>query len=257
MKTLLVTFGCSWTLGVGVGYTPGMSEDELKKIAWQPEICDEFSFRSLLAKKYNLVNKNFSEGGSSNQRQIRFAKDFFSSDEFDRLKTEFDKIIVLWGITSTARNEMWSTELNRRANFFYSDPLDLAKTLTLLSYNHDYEVKLLAAEIQHWNTFFKNLNISNLWFDTFNHHDYIFSNASIENLIFKNKNPRDLMSILAINNGLKNVNDQYHTSNWKMDSKRVEYLVKQRILNPFSHHPTRQGHIQIANILAEHIEAIL
>jgi len=245
-------------MGIGVGYTQGQSEEEFKKIAWDKNTNDTLSFRSLLSKKYNLINKNWSKGGSSNQQQIRLAKTFFSSEEFNTLKTEFDKIIVLWGITSTARNEMWSNELDRLVNFVYTDTnIDLVKSMAVMSYNHEHEVKQLTTELQHWNIFFKNLNISNLWFDTFNHHDYDFSNSSTENLIFKNKNPRDLLSMLAINNGSTNIDDQYHRSIWENDSNRVDFLVNQGILNPISKHPTQQGHAQIADMLAEHIEAIL
>ena len=173
MKTLLVTFGCSWTFGVGVGYVQGMSHDEYIKIAWDHKRCGEFSFRGLLSKKYNLTNKNFAEGASSNQRQFRYAREFFCSQQIKQLKNDFDKIIVLWGITSTARNEMWSLEKGELVNLFYGRPdLKLVKNLIKFSYNHDHEVRLLKTEMDHWNAFFKSLDIDNLWFDTFNHHNY-------------------------------------------------------------------------------------
>ena len=255
MKRLLITFGCSWTYGVGASYTQGMSQDEYKETAWDIEKCEQLSFRGLLSKKYGFLNKNFASGGSSNQRQFRLAKEFFSSLEFEQLKSEFNKIIVLWGITSTARNEMWSLELDKLSNFFYhSQQTKLAKSLLKFCYNHDHEVRQLSTEMRHWNIFFKNLNIDNLWFDTFNHHDY---EPTVENLIFEDKSPRDLLSTLVMAHGLKNPDNRYHHSLWTVDSNRVEYLVNNGILNPFSHHPTQQGHEQLADMLSSSLESIL
>jgi hypothetical protein len=298
---MLVTLGCSWTFGVGVGYTQNLGHAEYKSIAWDSDLCNTLSFRGILSTKYNLVNKNLSSGGSSNQRQFRLAKIFFSSDEFKQIQKEFDQITVLWGITSTARNELFSIEDGQLRNFFYSENSQLAKSLVKFSYDHQNEVNLLETEMIHWDNYFENLNIKNLWFDTFNHHDYWesykpiyeanagpnwptwknfccqdFTNVgseiineifdsnrwdfslvgnSLPNLVLKNKNPRDLLSQLAINNGCTDIDNRYHTSDWDVDSNRVSYLVDRGILNPHSHHPTRIGHEQIANILDEYIRA--
>jgi hypothetical protein len=298
MKRLLITLGCSWTFGVGVGYTQNLGRAEYKSIAPDIDLCNTLSFRGILSAKYNLVNKNLSEGGSSNQKQFRLAKMFFSSDKFKKIQKEFDQITVLWGITSTARNELFFIEDRQLRSFFYSENSQLAKSLVKFSYDHQNEVDLLEIEMRHWDKYFENLNIKNLWFDTFNHHDYWdshkldykanagpdwptwekfccqdFANVSSEiideihdtsrwdfgslgpNLVLRNKNPRDLLSQLAINNGCTDIDNQYHTSDWDIDSNRVSYLVDRGILNPHSHHPTRVGHEQIANILDEYVRA--
>jgi hypothetical protein len=292
MSTALITFGCSWTFGVGVGYEEGMKRPEYEKIAWEKSVCDQLSFRGLLSQKYNLVNVNFSIGGSSNQSQFRLAKIFFSSLEFKKMQKEFDQITVLWGITSTARNELFSIEKSQLVNFFYSRESQLAKSLIKFSYDHQNEVNLLEIEMNHWDIYFENLNVNNLWFDTFNHHNYQeiykpsyeacagpdwptwekfccqeFTNVSsqvidkiydtlylLPNFILRNKNPRDLLSQLAINNGSTTIDNQFHSSDWMIDTDRVPYLVDRGILNPHSHHPTKIGHEQIANILDEYIK---
>ena len=177
----MITFGCSWTYGVGVGYNTVIDLEQYKKIAWKQDICNPLSFRGLLSEKYFLKNINFSSGGSSNQRQFRMAREFFSSSRFKELQNNYGKILVLWGITSTARNEVWSTEQNKLQNFFYSDEKsNLSKFFTKFCYSHENEIQILRTEMRHWNTFFKNSNIDNLWFDTFNHHDY--SAIGIEHL---------------------------------------------------------------------------
>ena len=172
-KTLLITFGCSWTFGVAAGYQPQMSERELRDIAWDADICYQNSWRGKLCQRFDMENRNFSSGGSSNQRQLRLAINYFNSDAFKRDREEFSDIKVLWGITSTARNEIWSLEDNQYRNFFYNFYNDFSRFFVLNSYSHDAEVAALCEQILHWNTFFQNLNIDNHWFDAFNTHDYV------------------------------------------------------------------------------------
>jgi hypothetical protein len=308
---LLVTFGCSWTFGVGVGWTSGITKDQFKKIAWDVHICEKYSWRGILSDRYNLVNKNFACGGSSNQMQERLAMQYFTSEQFQKDRTNFNQIIVLWGITSTARTEMFDTQKNKLENFSLTHGTELSKSLLKYSYNHDYEVWLLSQKMRFWNLLFKNLNIKNFWFDTFNHHDYSISQPGLENLektyqevagpdwpswemwckgtvdipkkiyqeitnikrwnfwkycpqpthdlnlMFVDKNPRDLLSLLSLKNGCQVVDNNYHYSNWDIDTNRIDYLVKQEILNPISFHPTDQGHVQISEILSDPMESLL
>ena len=315
MKTLFITFGCSWTAGVGCCYTKGMSNKTYKESAWSSTINDRLSFRGLLSQKYNLVNRTWATGGSSNQRQFRLAKEFFPSSNFKKLQSEFEKIIVLWGITSTARNELYLNSINSHHDIFYSHDTTESKIMTKYFYNHQHEVNQLLIEIRFWNDYFESKNINNLWFDTFNHHEYheiltfndnfniayhraagpdwpsfddylignydtsnqkiynkileiknicleqykepLFKHDKIKNLIFKDKNPRDLLSLLAIKNGKLDIDNNYHISDWLIDSNRVEYLVDIGVLNPYSHHPTQQGHIQISEMLSPYIESLI
>jgi hypothetical protein len=68
---------------------------------------------------------------------------------------------------------------------------------------------------------------------------------------------RDLMSQLCLRNNMKNVDNNYHYSNWVVDSNRVAFLVDIGLLNPISHHPTEKAHIQIADFIAPMIESRL
>jgi hypothetical protein len=270
----------------------------------------------MLSKKYNLINRNFSVGGSSNQKQERLAMQYFSSELFKKDQNIFDQIIVLWGITSTNRNEMFMLEKNNLDNFFLTDGTVLSKNLLKLCYSHDFEVWFLAQKMNFWNFLLKNLNIKNLWFDTFNHHDYSVMHSGYEtmetkynefagddwpewklfctdptsitnipkkiyeeivdvqrwdfwqyripsiqdlNLLFADRNPRDLLSLLSIVNldEFQSCDNNYHYSDWKIDTNRVDYLVDKDILNPYSFHPTKQGHLQISNILSSSLESLL
>jgi hypothetical protein len=169
---LLVTFGCSWTAGVSSGYQPGMSKQHLEEIAWEDSINQANSFRGLLCNTYHMHNVNFALGGSSNQTQFRLAEKYFSSSEFQQAQSQYKKIIVLWGITSTQRNELYFAKLGKIKSFMYANGSDISKLMVDQHYSHDAEVGLLFDKIGFWNYFFKQNNVDNIWFDTFNHHDY-------------------------------------------------------------------------------------
>lgn len=178
----LITFGCSWTFGIGVGYQEPMTKSGLREISHDEDICKKKSFRGLLSQRYQFDNLNFSQGGSSNQKQFRRAKHFFSSKQFEHLKDTQDEIIVLWGITSTARTEVFSILDNKVLDFFLKEEDGLIQRfVSKYIHDHEHEVFSLAEEMLHWNQFFKSQNIKNYWFDTFNHHDYFVNDPSLIN----------------------------------------------------------------------------
>ena len=173
---LLITFGCSWTYGVGVSYHPGMSESDIQKNFWDNDIANTLSFRGIVSKKLNYTNKNFSAGGSSNQMQFRLAKEYFGSNEFDRDSEYYSEIVVLWGITSIYRDELYSNLEDRTINFMYSqkDALHVSSRKQYVKYffNDNAEIRKIALDILFWDKFFSKNNVTNYWFDTFNHNDY-------------------------------------------------------------------------------------
>lgn len=259
-KKLLITFGCSWTYGVGAVWYPNISKVTYKSFAWNPELCYKYSFRNLLCEEFQFENKNFSEGGSSNQRQFRYAKEYFGSDDFKHDLDTYDQIIVFHGITDTGRNELYSIEFNKFVNMQYSmkkSNQDMYTNFQNLctefmvkhSYNHNNELNQLETEFKFWNNFYKSCGIKNIWVDTFNHHDY---NYVVPNFLGSDLPQRDLMSQLAIRNGINIVDKAYHNSVWQIDSDRVEFLIKKEILNPISMHPTQEGHRQIFDIVKDY-----
>ena len=243
-KKLLITFGCSWTYGVGVGYQPTQTKNEYKAIAWDSSICDSKSFRGILSKRFALDNKNFAHGGSSNQAQFNYAKKYFGGVDFVQDQQTYEKIVVLHAITSTARNVFFDLESMSVVNFKYSEKSKFGEFMIKHSYDHDYEVQQLEFEMNFWNVFYKSVGIKNIWVDTFNHHHYY---QHIDNMI--DIGDRDLLSQLCIRNNMKNFDKNYHHSNWNIDTNRVAFLIENGLLNPISNHPTEKGHIQIADFI--------
>lgn len=253
---LLVTCGCSWTFGVGVGYTAEMSKDDYLKIAVDNDICGKESFRGILANKYELDTFNIAHGQSSNQRQFRLIKKFFTSVKGLQSLDNYESIVVLHGITSTARNEIFINELDQLTNFKYDDPKFEKWTKPIIGhfYNHDNEVALLADEMNFMNLFYSAKGIKNIWFDTFNHHNYPIK---IDNLLETGCMYRDLMSSMAHSRGFTDFEQDYHKSSWVMDSNRVAFLLENNLVNPYSFHPTKQGHEEIAKIISKQLDQIL
>lgn len=274
---LLVTFGCSWTFGTRCWYDESNKEEEdnydklklqavinndvdklieFKKIkrAKEKKYVDKLTFRALLAQRHGYDQINFASKGSSNQTQMRRAQEFFNTDEWKK----YDKVVVLWAITSTARGELWVKDtpkskltVEERKNtigefrsFLYTKHDEFVKIIRESHYDHESEVRRLATNMNHWNTYFKLLGIKNYWFDTFNHHNY-----DVASMIFRNDKPRDLMSKLCMYKG----EDNYHHSSYGIDCKRPELLVKKGILNNHSLHPTMKGHVMIADMLDKEI----
>ena len=250
----LVTFGCSWTVGMGSWYVPDkhakMSQDEYNQYQNKGEgkqLKSEYCFRTLLARKHDYVNINLSKPASSNSKQFRRAEEYFNTDDHKK----YDNVVVLWGLTSTARMEFWNLKDKKYKDSFMTDDIeDLTNILRKNHYDHDIEVKRLSTQIQHWDKYFNMIGVKNYWFDTFNHHDYDYESP---NMIMGDDNPRDLMSALCKSQGLSFKKDSYHFSDWNLDSDRIKFLLKRKLVNPISHHPNKQAHILLADIIDKHI----
>jgi hypothetical protein len=169
---LLITFGCSWTFGIGLNYEPGMDYSTYQSGYRARDLAESHSFRAILSNRYNLHNINFARGGTSNQTQFRLAEDFFSSSEFQTVRSQYSDITVLWGITSVMRNETYFSKEKLQKSFFYSDNSLLSKAIVADHFNQQHEISMLGKKIQFWDTVFDAFKIRNMWFDTFNHHDY-------------------------------------------------------------------------------------
>tara|TARA_B100000925_G_scaffold89582_1_gene64755 strand:+ start:736 stop:1479 length:744 start_codon:yes stop_codon:yes gene_type:complete len=245
----LVTFGCSWTRGIGTFYHEGMTREEYRIITdtKDPEsfaLQDVYSFRILLAERLGAENINFSQGGSSNQKQERHAIEYFNQNSPE-------DTVVLWGITSLVRNEH---PINGKLqNYMYSTRQHdkwPQETIDAIAYHYDhfFDEKLELVRINnmmiHWNKFFEAHKIPNLWFQTFN--SYRFPEP-VERLA-----PRDLLTNLTH----PAVRDD-HMSDWKLDSHRIRKAVRDKLVNPYSLHPTVETHVKIADMLEPHLRSVL
>lgn len=250
----LITFGCSWTYGTGLVWEEGITRDEYDKKEKDAKgstkreetpYTEKYAFRSLLAKKYFDSYENYAEMGSSNQKQFRYAKERF-------LDIPDEPTVVLWGITSIWRTEVWSNTGSKKKGhkniLFGNMPHGLEKCKRRNGIDKEYwinnhfdednEVDQLAINMIHWNHFFEGHGISNYWYDTFNTHPY---KRNIPRMI-----KGDLLTRLC---DMKD--DSYHMSQYWTDCPRITKAKELGLVNPYSLHPTRESHVKIADMLAD------
>ena len=242
----LITFGCSWTKGIGITYEKGMSEEEFKKggLFRKSQFLDQYSFRGILSKRLGFENINHASGGSSNQRQERLATEYFNNHSTE-------DTVVLWGITSITRNELTINGI--RKNFHYGNDLDEYQRYYVDHfYDEETEIERLGNAMIHWNQFFEGHNIPNLWFQTFNSYQFP---QKIDRLL-----PRDLLTNLthpAIRDHHSSEVDGNNKTHKGTDSQRIKEAARKGFVNPYSLHPTKETHLKIADMLETPLREIL
>ena len=267
MKKQFVFFGCSWTYGKYINLVPEKEYDlsEHNYVAEEKQLAETHSYRALISKYFDADCVNFSRRGSSNDRQFRYASEYFIGptrvNPFYRIDTPFDgipwptkkesnsKIYVLWFITSTARKEWFYTATKEYKNeSLVSTDNSFAKEFCADYYDHDYELERMAHQMTLWNHWFQLHGIKNLWIDTFNHHDY---NIDIDNCLKFNSPYSDIMSNLCIQQGCNQVPKETHMSltSSDPDDSRSQYLRDKQLLNDQTLHPNIKGHQAIADML--------
>tara|TARA_Y100001937_G_scaffold35880_1_gene51461 strand:+ start:1329 stop:2060 length:732 start_codon:yes stop_codon:yes gene_type:complete len=235
----LITLGDSWVYGVGVNYEPGMTEEQYKANAWDKVICDSKSFRSIICKEMQMNNINLSIGGSSNTKQFRLASEYWlEQNNID------SNVIVLWGLTSIWRTELWCSDRQQWQDINSVEP-PLGKILFSKFWDEAQEVKKLFHMMLLWNTWFKSKGIQNYWYNIFN--DHVFD-SKINNLLF---NGNDLLSILVDD---FETNSQYHESMWRATDRKIKKALELNLVSPYSLHPTEDTHHKIATIIINELK---
>ena len=230
----LITFGCSWTKGIGIPYEKGMSKEEYKKVSKNENLMNKHSFRGILSERMNFENINYASGGSSNQKQERLATKYFNTHSPE-------DTVVLWGITSIVRNEIPID--GERRNIMYSNNDSHVRYHYEHFYDEKIELERLGNMMIHWNKFFEAYHIPNLWFQTFN--TYRFP-QKIDRLV-----PRDLLTHITH----PHIRD-IHQSEWILDSQRIQEAKNKGLVNPYTLHPTKETHILLADILEKNLRGV-
>ena len=234
----LITFGCSWTKGIGITYEKGMSKEEFKKgglFRTNQNLMNQYSFRGILSKRLGFENINHASGGSSNQRQERLATEYFNNHSTE-------DTVVLWGITSIVRNEIPID--GERRNIMYSNTDSQVRYHYEHFYDERTELERLGNMMIHWNKFFEAYHIPNLWFQTFN--TYKFP-QKIDRLL-----QQDLLTHLT-----RPIHRDNHLSDWGVDSKRIREAKDKGLVNPYSLHPTKETHKLLADMLEKPLREVL
>jgi hypothetical protein len=247
----LITFGDSWVWGVGAGFSNGMTKAEYGEIAWDESYLDR-SFRKLLSQDHGAQNKNFSSPGSSNQRQIRLASDFFikHSKFFTKNKDRWSNdVIVLWGLTSVYRTELFDVQSESYFDQFIPGNKsglggDFGKIYGTKYFNETVETEKLYYHVELFNYLFREFGIKNYWFNIFNEHQFP---KVPDKMLF---NGRSLLSLLI---DTDENDDSYHMSDWTDTDWKIKKAKDMGLVNPHSGHPTQAGHLKIFKCLIKEL----
>jgi hypothetical protein len=239
----LITLGDSWMKGVGTEYQEGMTQDHYHQIKFQES---KYCFRNLVSHNLNLTNIDLSRGGSSNQKQFRLALEtFFGRDKIKPSKDD----IVMWGITSVFRTELWNNK-NQRYEDIYLPPTHhnensaVSKILTVNHHDENKELEVLGNQLHLWNAYFKSIGIKNFWFNMFNDNKW---SQQVDNLLFEGSS---LLSCLIDDHS---PNDKYHMSDWNDVDRKIKRAKEMNLVNPFTGHPNRSGHKKIAELIQDQL----
>lgn len=266
----LITLGCSWTYGLGSGYKSGMTQDNFEDICFDELICYENSWRKTICDELNLENINLSLPTSGNDIQFDIAERFFSSDTFKTIKKD-KPIYVLWGITSLSRKTLWSNISKNYITFFANYSLsndrkdDLLRTLYFkTSFDESVTQKEVENKMKFWDYFFEQIGVNNLWFDSFSSNEYSYRSKRM--IDYRKKN-RDLSYFLCLSHAqyLQNKeiktfadkNDVKHTSMGDRDNSKIEFLLVQHLVNPYTLHPVKTSHQLIGKFLATKVQELM
>jgi len=241
--------------GVGSMYDPKIHKTKklFQNDSHDQELMAKNSFRTILSEKYGFENVNLGKGGASNGSMFRRLLTYLR-------KNTLDDTIVLWGITSIYRMELFFNHSGRHLSFqptqktlpkFHGKSWCGPKEYFRQHFDEKVQLDHMVCEIRHYQHYFELLGVPQLWFHTLNCPDEKWLKKDAFQSFVKLPYPcnNDLLSQLAYHNGWNPKDDKYHFSDWEADCDRIEHLKRKKIVNPYSFHPTQKGHKQIAEIL--------
>lgn len=238
----LLTFGDSWSYGVGAGYQESWTQEYYHNHKSDKEIANKYAFRSILAKELDVESQvDFSRPGGANDTQFRrFFTNYYGQGRVGDMNLALEpEDFVLWGITSLYRFEFWENETNGTKIFTIPREGNLFTEMYAVDYfDINYEKYKCYYNMKHVETICNTVGCKLLWYNFFNDHNF-----DIDNMLW---NGSSVLSQMVQDN---DPNDKYHMSTWDDTDRKIKRAKELKLCNPFSGHPTIEGHKQIANIL--------
>ena len=243
----LLTFGDSWSYGIGAGYQDSWTPEYYHKHKSNKAVADKYAFRTILAKELDAEeNKDFSRPGGANDTQFRrFYTNYYKQGRIDDISYEFEpEDVILWGITSLYRMEFLESDLN--ATRVYTVPRE-GNTFTELYaaeyFDLNYQRFKCLYDMKHVERLCKDIGCKIIWYNFFNDHHF----PDMENFLW---NGSSLLSTMIHDYA---PNDKYHMSTWDDTDRKIKRAIELKLCNPISGHPTIEGHKLIADILLRKI----
>jgi hypothetical protein len=252
---LFLAVGCSWTRAWGATDT--------SKSPWEPDYADDEDF--MLNKSYaGRLSKqlgfdtfiNMAIPGSSIDLQARFMIEFLQKN-----RNLFNRIFVLWGITSHLRWELYGNVVNKPTMFQFGTRLPPGKEkefnwFVKHHWNENFELERFGQKIVMAHAYLKLLQVEHLFFPVFeslNQTKMNLNHIDDRNFFMKDSNPNDMMSLWCVENKLqipKNVSSNPFS---ETDVLNLSELRNLGYLSQKFAHPTEKGHLDIYNRISNYL----
>ena len=254
---ILVSAGCSWTRGWGAVDEWGHSGI---KYDWEDDknFVQHNTFSGLVAKHLNLsAMLMLAIPGSNNDMQSRLIIEFIQNN-----RKKFNRIFVLWGITSHLRWELFSNNVNAPSMFMFTSEVPPGKDEERAWYlrrhwNEEFELHRQHQKIITLHAYLKMLEIEHLFFpvfESFNNHTMDLSVVDSKNFFGIDQNPNDMMNLWCAQEQIPSLRKIISNPFNNDDRQKLTPLIDKGYLAKTTAHPSAMGHQDIANKLIAHID---
>ena len=256
-KNIIIAIGCSWTRGWG-WHDKDLHSNDPNRIDDLEFLYNE-SFVGLVRKFLNLDSMLITAvPGSNNEMQIRLLMDFLRNNEF-----KFEKIFVLWGITSHTRWELYSNVMDAPSMFHVGSSIPSGKEkerewFLRYHYNELFQKEKLSNLIRLTHGYLNNKKMKHLFFPAFvnynntNLHLHDVSDCCFYKINCSNNSMLDEMfESIGHSLGEPFLSNPYN----QQDNNKIEKLIENNLFSKLSH-PNKNGHKFIADHLIEHLKTL-
>jgi hypothetical protein len=256
--SVLVAAGCSWVAARAIDTDPSATDFDYTHVE-DTAFVDQYSFAGILREQLGLDKLILlAVHGSNNTTQAHKLIDFIESH-----KDEYDKIFVLWGLTSIYRWEMYSsvtkqTESCMVGGYYKNQELaDEVKHYFIKFFNEDYEVQKLTHSVLLISNYLTNNKIDHLFVNSFQGRKLP---TNLTKHFYKaDEQDNDLLSFLCKKNSVKLSQSSVPWLNLldkelQYSNKSVKALQELCMLDRATAHPTVEAHQLIATELYDYIQ---
>jgi hypothetical protein len=177
-------------------------------------------------------------------------------------RSKFNKIFVLWGITSHLRWELYSNNVNMPTMFMLGSKVppgkeEERKWFLTRHWNDAFEMERLSQKIMTTSAYLKMLNVDHLFFPTFESYNMKNMNLNYmddKNFFRPNDSINDMLHLWCRDEGLQLSNNVLSNPYSEKDVMQLDKLIKLDYLSKNIAHPTKKGHKDIADRLIQYLE---
>ena len=207
---------------------------------------------------------NLAIPGSSLDLQVRFLFEFLQKN-----RARFNRIFVLWGLTSHLRWELYSNKIATpvafqigadvppgAASFYHGRNAEMKSFLTN-HWNEQFELERYNQKIVMTHAYLQMLDIPHLFFctfESFNGHNMNLVHINDDNFFKKKDNPNDMLSLWCHEHAICRPHVVSSAPFNKQDVSALGDLVSLGFLSQRYAHPTEKAHRDIADRLKKFLE---